>query len=388
MKTIIVNNGSASKKYALFDGEKEVLSSHYEKTPSSFILTETIGNSDTEIGIDESIFTESFSDFINKLIEKKLIVNRKEISAVAVRVVAPGLYFQEHHLVDNEYLYNLDNISDLSPLHVKPTQIEISNIKDELSDVRIFAISDSAYHKTMNQSAKLYAFPKKLIEKLGLYRYGYHGISVNSVVDEVKNNYGEFNNIIVCHLGGGSSITAVKNGQSFDTTMGFSPLEGLPMATRAGSADPNALISIMDSEDFDTKELQNFLYKECGLKGLSGISSDTRVILDEVAKGNQDAINALELYVYQVQKTIGAYSTVLGGFDALVFTGTIGERSAEVRKRICAGLQTLGVFLDPGKNKIQINGDGSIHGAESKIKIFAIRTKEIKEMSKILQTLV
>jgi acetate kinase len=388
MKTIIVNNGSSSKKYALFDEDKEILSSHYEKTPTNFILTETVLNTDTETEIKEEIFTESFSDFVNKLITKKLIVNRREISAVAVRVVAPGLYFQEHRLIDKEYLFNLDNISDLSPLHVKPTQQEISNIIDELSEARIFAISDSAYHKTMNQSAKLYAFPKKLIEKLGLYRYGYHGISVNSVVDDLKNNYGEFSKVVVCHLGGGSSITAVKDGQSFDTTMGFSPLEGLPMATRTGSADPNALISIMNSEDFDTKELQNFLYRDCGIKGLSGISSDTRVILDEVAKGNQDATKALDLYVYQIQKTIGSYFTVLGGLDAVIFTGTIGERSAEVRKRICAGLQVLGIYIDPGKNKLQITGDGSIYGDESKIKVFSIRTKEIKEMSKILQTLI
>ncbi len=240
----------------------------------------------------------------------------------------------------------------------------------------------------MNQSAKLYAFPKKIIEKLGLYRYGYHGISVSSVVDDVKKNYTEYNNLVVCHLGGGSSITAVKNGQSFDTTMGFSPLEGLPMSTRAGSADPNALISIMDSEDFDTKELQNFLYKECGLKGLSGLSNDTRVILDEVSKGNPDAIKALDLYIYQIQKTIGSYFTVLGGLDAIIFTGTIGERSAEVRRRICNGLSILGVEMDPGKNKLQINGDGQITGTESKVKIFAIRTKEIKEMFRILQTLI
>lgn len=388
MKTIIVNNGSSSKKYALFDDDKEILFAHYEKTPTNFILTETVNDVDTETEIDEAFFVESFSDFVNKLITNKLIANRKEISAVAVRVVAPGLYFQEHRLIDKEYLFNLDNISDLSPLHVKPAQQEISNIIEELSDAKIFAISDSAYHKTMNQSAKLYAFPKKLIEKLGLYRYGYHGISVNSVVDDLKNNYGEFNNVIVCHLGGGSSITAVKNGQSFDTTMGFSPLEGLPMATRAGSADPNALISIMNSEDFDTKELQNFLYRDCGVKGLSGISNDTRVILDEVAKGNQDATKALDLYVYQIQKTIGSYFTVLGGLDAVIFTGTIGERSAEVRKRICAKLQILGIELDPGKNKLQITDDGPIHGPNSKVKIFAIRTKEIKKMSKILQTLV
>ncbi len=389
MKKIIVNNGSVSKKYALFDSDKEIMSAHYEMLPEGFVVTETAADGEKEAQIDRKIFDKSFSDFIGKLLDRKLLSDKKEISAIGVRIVAPGKYFQEHRLIDDKFLFNLDDISDLSPLHVKPVQKELSDIRAELGNsAKIFSISDSAFHGTITTAARLYALPREMMEKLGLYRYGYHGISVSSVVNEINKGSEKYQNIVVCHLGGGSSITAVKGNQSFDTTMGFSPLEGLPMATRSGDVDPNVLISIVDSEGFDTAELQEFLYKKCGMKGLSGISGDTRVILDEIAKGNKDAENALDLYVYQIQKTIGAFFTALGGLDALIFTGTIGERSAEVRRRICDKLSLIGVKLNPGKNKLQINGDGQISSDDSRVRVLAVRTKEAEEMARIIETLV
>jgi len=387
-KTIIVDNGSTSKKYALYDNLTQSLFSHYEKIPETFLLTEVKSGDEKESKISPETFDNSFADFIDRLFKYDLIGTEDDIGTIAIRIVAPGKFFQDHRLINKDYLMKLDEVCELSPLHIKPVKAELANIKDRLGEVKIVSISDSAFHKTITEPAKMYAFPFELTEKLELYRYGYHGISVSSVLREFSNNFGEAANIIVCHLGGGSSVTAIKNGRSFDTSMGFSPLEGLPMATRIGNADINAVISVMDSENFDSTELQTFLYKECGMKGLSGVSDDTRVILEAAQKGNKNAELALNVYAYQIKKTIGAYRTVLGSLDALIFTGTIGERSAEIRRRICDGLESIGISIDLAKNKVQLSGRGLIGTPSSPIKIAVLPTSEIEEMAKISATII
>jgi len=195
-------------------------------------------------------------------------------------------------------------------------------------------------------------------------------------------------NLIVCHLGGGSSISAVKNGVSIENSMGYSPIEGVPMATRSGDLDPNSIFSIMDSENYDTKEMQDIIYKECGIKGISGLSSDTRVILSEANKGNKDADLALNYYAYKIKKLIGAYNVILGGLDAIVFTGTIGNRAAEVRRRICDGLEPIGLEIDQSKNKILIKDEGVISKENSKIKAYVLETAEMDQMNQILEEII
>jgi len=387
MLNIIVNNGSTSKKYALFNKDERVYFAYYEKTPKGFLLTETVDEKDLEIEIDQEIFDTSFSHFIDSLLSKSFIKSEDDITSVTFRTVAPRKYFQEHKIIDSDFLEKLDDVFEMSPLHIKPLKESISFVSDRLPGVTKVSISDSAFHRTLLDEAKIYALPTDLTEKLELYRYGYHGISVEYVVGYLNESDSLGDKAIICHLGGGSSVTAIKDGKSIDTSMGFSPLEGLPMATRVGNADPNSLIAIMDEMNFDTLELQDFLYKNCGVSAISGLSSDTRVLLEEVNKGNKEAELAINFYVYSIKKYIGAYATLLGGLDSLIFTGKIGERSAEVRKRVCEGLKVWGGDLDLSKNKLQVSGSGKISSSESKIDVQVVRTNEVEEMNKLAQKL-
>lgn len=385
---VIVNNGSASKKYALFEGDEKIIFSHYENKLDGFALTETLKDSEEEVDVEEKVFEESFSHFMNQLLKKDLINSEDDIESVGIRIVAPGKYFQEHRVVDKGFLYKLDEVTEFSPLHIRPVKKEISAIKDRLSNINIFAISDSAFHKTIRPEAKIYSLPTEITEEFDIYRYGYHGISVSSIVAKMDKNSSLKEKMIVCHLGGGSSLTAVKGGKSLDTSMGFSPLEGVPMASRVGTIDPNALLSIIDHKDFTTAEMQDFLYHKCGMLGLSGVSNDTRNILEEANNGNERADLAINFYTYEIQKMIGAYTVALGGLDTLIFTGTIGIRSAEVRRRVCAGLGVIGCELDNSKNKLQIKGNGKISTENSKVEIISLQTDEVGEMARILAEIV
>jgi len=384
MLNIIVNNGSTSRKYSLYKEDVLLMSAHYEKINNSFLKSEITKENYKEEEILVDIFKEAFKDFITTLIKENLINSEEDISKIGIRIVAPGTFFQHDYLVDSDFLEQLEDKKIISPLHIEPVQIEISEILDNMPKIPIYAISDSSFHKDKPKFSNIYAYPKDITEKLDLYRFGYHGLSVASIVNKLKEKGGLPNKLIVCHLGGGSSITAVKNGLSIDNSMGYSPIEGIPMATRSGNVDPNSLFAIMDEKDFTTNEMQKFLYKECGVKGISGLSGDTRVILTEAQKGNEDAKLALDYYSYEIQKTIGAYKTILGGLDAIVFTGTIGERSSDVRKRICDGLGALDISIDQSKNKLLIKSEGDIKDELSKTDVLVMRTHEMEEMNRIL----
>jgi len=384
MLNIIVNNGSASRKYSLYKEEVLLMSAHYEKIDNSFLKTEIINEKTREEEISIDIFKEAFKDFIKTLIKDGLINSEEDISKIGIRIVAPGTFFQSDYLVDSNFLEKLEDKKVISPLHIEPVQREISEILDNMPKIPIYAISDSAFHKGKPKFSNIYAYPKDITEKLDLYRFGYHGLSVASIVNKLKEEGSLPDKLIVCHLGGGSSITAVKNGSSIENSMGYSPIEGIPMATRSGNVDPNSLFAIMDEKDFTTDEMQRFLYKECGVKGISGLSGDTRVILIEAQKGNEDAELALDYYSYEIQKIIGSYKTILGGLDAIVFTGTIGNRSSDIRKRICDGLGALDISIDQSKNKLMIKSEGDIKDDVSKVDVLIMDTHEMKEMNRAL----
>jgi acetate kinase len=381
MKTIIINNGSTSKKYAVYEGDNFVYSVHYEKTPTGYALnTNEDGDdkNDSTEEISEKDFNAGFGHFVDLMLQKKIIESEDDIEKVAVRVVAPGAFFQQHKIVNKDYLEKLDDVAEISPLHIKPLQDEIDRVMDRISGVKIVAISDSAFHKTLSDVSKNYAIPKDLASELELYRYGYHGISVESVASQINSEKS-----IICHLGGGSSVTALKNGQSVDTSMGYSPLEGVAMSTRPGDIDPAVLLAIAEEKGFDNQEMQDFLYTQCGLKGLSGISNDTRDIIDAALNGDKQANLALDFYAYNVSKHIASYVMTLGGLDTLVFTGTIGERSAEIRSRILKYLEVFGVIFDKSKNKLQIEGNGEINTENSSVKIIIRHSDETAQMAKI-----
>lgn len=384
MLNIIVNNGSASKKYSLYEQGETIFHVHYEKVEDYFLKTEKRKDSEESVEIESEEFENAYNSFIDSLIKYGFIKDEQGISSIGIRIVAPGTFFLNHYKIDSNFLENLEENKKLSPLHIAPVQKEITDILDRMPKIDLYAISDSAFHKDKPDYANIYAYPKDLTEKLDLHRFGYHGLSVSSIIEFLKNKEELPEKLIVCHLGGGSSITAILDGKSIDNTMGYSPIEGIPMATRSGNIDPNTIFSIMDEKDFDTGEMQKFLYKECGFKGISGLTGDTRVILKETYNGNNDARLALDYYAYEIKKIIGSYKTILGGLDTIVFTGTIGVRSSDVRKRICDGLEQTGIELDQVKNKLTVKDSNYINTDTSESKILVVETYEMDEMNRIL----
>lgn len=328
-KYLIINPGSASNKYALFNEDGQKLSTfHFERENSGFVVT--ISNQKKKIKKE---------DYDNAL---KYVVNflKEEIRACAVRIVAPGEYFSEDRLIDKNFINKLERQKDSAPLHIGPELEEIKKIKKILPKTKLIAVSDSAFYKNLPEKAKYYGLPKEL----EIRRFGYHGISMASILNKLKKLGKLPKRTIVCHLGSGSSITAVLDGHAIDTSMGFTPLEGLLMATRPGDIDVGALIYLAKKKKFNFSQLEEYLNTKCGLLGLSGKTSDIRELLKLEKKGDKDAKLALEIFVYRIQKYIGSYITALGGLDLLVFTATIGERSSIMRGRILKGLKHFGKF--------------------------------------------
>lgn len=311
---LIANIGSASKKYALYDGEKEVLASHYEEGQEDYPWA-------------REVFVERAKE-------------HGTISAVGIRVVAPGAYFQKHRRIDKEYLKHLAAAQDFAPLHITATLAEIRALQAALPHLPFIGASDSAFHATMPEVARTYALPQELIKKFNLYRFGYHGLSLESIASQLHSAGAIPEKTIVCHLGSGSSVTALKNGASIETSMGFSPLEGLVMATRSGSVDPTVISLLFEKSGLSPSELEKKLNTKSGLLAV-GESNDVRILLAREKTGDAKATLALDLFAHQVRKHIGSCSATLGGVDALVFTGTIGERSEPMRSRILKGLDFL-----------------------------------------------
>ena len=300
MKILTINIGSRSKKYALFeDGEKK---EEFEG----------------ECGID-------LSDVV-----------------VGIRIVAPGKFFTEHREVDAEYLEKLKEASKITPLHIEPVLKEIEEIKDKYPDTKIIGVSDSAFHRSMPEVARVYAIPLKLREKYGIERQGYHGLSLASIVENVQKERGVVpEKMIVVHMGGGTSVTALKDGLSLDTSMGWTPLEGVPMAERVGDIDPAALAYLASQENLTGENLEKFISSECGLEAISGLEHGDMKEIIEAAPNNPKAKLALDLYIYRVRKYIGAMAAVLGGCDLLVLTGTIAEGSELVRQKMSENFEYL-----------------------------------------------
>lgn len=382
-KIIIVNSGSVSKKYALYEGQELLLSAHFEILPKEYQMHlkkgETYARSEK---IKAENFNKAFDYFIDLLIEKKIINKELDIYAVAFRIVAPGLIFQKDQIIDKNYLSKIDEISENSLIHIKAMREEMDQVIDRLPKTSHFAISDSSFHITNPEYAKRYAISNKITEQAELYRYGYHGISVSSIVEHLKIENKLPARMIVCHLGGGASLTAVLNGKSLENSMGYTPLEGIPMSTRCGNIDAGAVLALMDYEDYDTGEMKEILFNESGLQAVSEVSSDTRDLIEQTEAGNKKAALALNMYSHSVKKYIGAYIAILGGLDLLVFTATVGERSYKIRQKICQDLEHLGIKLDLDLNKKLNEHEGYINKPGGEVSILIKRTDEMAEMAR------
>jgi acetate kinase len=288
------------------------------------------------------------------------------VTAVAHRVVHGGRRFRDPVLIDDEVVRQLAAAVELAPLHNAPALAAIEQARAELPDLPHVAVFDSAFHGTIPPEAATYALPARAREEWGIHRYGFHGLSVQWASELVR-----VPRLIVCHLGGGCSVTAVRDGRSVDTTMGFTPLEGVPMATRAGSVDPGALLYMLEHH-LTREELDRMLEHESGLLGLSGISGAVRELERSEADG---ARLALSVFAYRVALAVGAMTTAVRGLDALVFTAGIGEHSAVVRSAVCERLGHLGVALDADANETAIL-DATVSAPDSSVRVVVIRARE------------
>lgn len=384
MKILVLNCGSSSVKYKLLDmTSKEVLGSGgVEKIgmKGSF-LKHTKQNGEKVILEGEVLEHQLAIEYILGVLTSTkhgCIKNMEEIDAVGHRVVHGGEKFNSSVVITDEVIRNIEACIEIAPLHNPPNLAGIFAISDLLPQIPQVAVFDTAFHQTMPEHAYKYGIPYSLYKKYGIRRYGFHGTSHRYVSRRACEFLGlDYNKtkIITAHIGNGGSITAIENGKSVDTSMGFTPVEGLMMGTRSGDVDLGVVTYLMEKEMISTSAATTLFNKHSGVLGVSGISSDMRDIEKAISEGNQRAKLALGMYEYRIKKYIGSYAAVLNGFDVLVFTGGVGENQTVTRERICNGLSYLGIEIDPEINKIR-GEEILLSTPNSSIKVVVIPTDE------------
>lgn len=386
MKILVLNCGSSSVKYQFIDIDKSYVLAKgmVSRIGMSAAVLVHKPHDRPEVTISGEILDHimAVEHVIAMLLSPNhgVIRDKSEIDAVGHRVVHGGEKFPDSVLIDRELMQILRSCIELAPLHNPHNIRGINACAQILPGVPQVAVFDTAFHQKMPPHAYVYGIPYVLYRRYGIRRYGFHGTShhyVSRRAAKMMNRPIEELNLITCHLGNGASMSAIKGGVSVDTTMGFTPLEGLLMGTRSGDLDPAIILHIMAREELSLHEANTLLNKHSGLQGISGVSGDMRDIISEAEKGNPSAALALEVYCYRIRKYIGAYATALGGLDAVVFTAGIGENSPVVRKKSCQNLEFLGVRIDDAKNEQSSSSQAKeIQTDDSKVKVFAIRTNE------------
>lgn len=384
MKVLVINCGSSSLKYQVFDMANES------------VLAKGLVE---KIGLEGSFLKHRRGEEGNKLIEAPIenhevainlviealtsavhgvVKTMAEIQAVGHRVVHAGEKYAASVLITAEVMEALRECVELAPLHNPPNIVGIEVCSKLMPDVKNVAVFDTAFHQTMPEHVYLYALPHAYYEKYGIRRYGFHGTSHRYVSERaaamLEKPLAELK-LITCHLGNGASVAAIAGGQSVDTSMGFTPLEGLIMGTRSGDLDPAIVPFLMEKEQMTPEQANNFFNKKCGMIALSEVSSDFRVIEDAARAGDRKAQLALDMYYYRVRKYVGAYAAALGGVDAIVFTAGLGENSPEVREEVCKHLGFMGVELDLAKNKVR-GKEVDLSTPQASVKVLLIPTNE------------
>lgn len=383
--TLTINPGSSSKKYALYHDGVMVREFFFESATAGFeARTSKRGDQQT----CESIAADQYENallYVAKECEEFCATEGGNLDSVAIRVVAPGTVFQQHTVIDEAYIALLRDKEQQAPLHIPSILHEIKSCQQHFPHIRIIAASDSAFHKTLPFVAREFSIEREDATQFDIHRFGYHGLSVSSVVHRIHAVVGQDpKRMIVCHIGSGVSVTAVKEGVSIDTTMGFSPVSGLPMSTRASDLSADAFLEIIREKKLKPSEATVYLHKYGGLLGLAG-DSDIRHLLDRRAKGEQIATEALDHFIYHIQKSIAALTAALGGVDALVFTGTAGFRSAELRLLVAKRLRHLGVTIHEEKNDLLVGREGTISESDAEVKVFVMKTDETREIARIAE---
>lgn len=387
MKVLVINAGSSSLKYQLIDmaDESVIAKGICERvgTPEACISFKTPDGQKIEYNAPMSNHIEAFAAVKQALTEGeyKVLDDISEIAAVGHRVVQGGSLFNKSVLINEKVIADIASMNDLAPLH-NPANIMGINASIELfgKDVPQVAVFDNAFHSTMPAEAYTFAIPYEFTEKYSIRRYGFHGTShkfVSARCAEVMGKDIEDLKIVTCHLGNGSSIAAVKNGKVIDTTMGLTPLDGLPMGTRCGAIDPSVVLFLMEKENLSVKEMDTLLNKKSGLLGVSCLSSDDRDLKSAAAEGNEQCALARKILGYQIKKFIGAYTAAMDGIDAIVFTGGIGENADDLRDSICNELTYLGVEINNEIGRTLVKGkEGELSTENSKVKVYVLPTNE------------
>ena len=388
MYILVVNAGSSSLKYQLYDMDTN--------KPVAKGVVEAIGETNSKVKHERLTDHKKFEDqrvVANHTDATKITLDlltsdeygsfrdMSEIYAVGHRIVHGGPWLTESVLVTDSVIADLEKCVDIAPLHTLAHLAGIRGCMEVMKDIPQVLVIDTAFHRTMPAKAYMYPLPYSIYEKYKIRRYGFHGTShcyvSGKVIDYLGGNP-EGTKIITCHIGNGSSITAIKDGRVVDTSMGFTPLDGIEMGSRCGAIDPAIVPFIMEKENISPKEMQNYMNKECGLLGVSGVSGDMRLLMAAVRKGEPRAVLAYDILIYDIQKYIGGYVAALNGVDAIAFTAGIGENTPELRRDVINGLSYLGVKLDEEKNLIGKNlpEPALISTPDSKVKVYVVETDE------------
>jgi len=384
MNVLVINCGSSSLKYQVLDMTNEELlcKGLVERIgiEGSIITHEKIGMDKFKLEVPMNNHKDAIGHVIDALLDEGhgVIKSMDEIKAVGHRVAHAGEYYNQSVLLTEEAIKNLDACCALAPLHNPANLTGIAACQELMPGTPMVGVFDTAFHQTMPAESYIYALPYEFYEKYGIRRYGFHGTSHKYVVEKAATMLGadlKDINVITCHLGNGSSIAAIKKGEVIDTTMGFTPLEGLAMGTRSGDIDPAIVAFLCEKENISVDEANNILNKKSGVLGISGVSSDFRDLEAAAEEGNERAQLALDVFAHKVKAYIGAYMAEMNGCDAIVFTAGVGENDMGMREAICAGLDNLGVKLDLEKNNVR-GKETVLSTDDSKVKILLVPTNE------------
>ena len=383
MKVLVINAGSSSIKYQLFDmpGWKIAAKGMVERIGAADATLVHKSNDNSHMAqVDALDHEAAMAVILSTLTDATIgiVADISEIRAVGHRVVHGGEEFSGSVLIDEHVLDSIARFSDLAPLHNPPNLTGIRAAMGALPDATQVACFDTAFHTSIPKTAYLYGLPYDIYEKYRVRRYGFHGTSHRYVARRCAKLMGVDKtraNIITVHLGNGCSITAVKEGKSVDTSMGLTPLEGLVMGTRCGDIDP-AILFYLGEKGYDVQQLNDMCNKQSGLLGISGVSNDMRNLKELVDEGNERAKLAVDIFCYRIKKYIGTYTAILGRLDAVVFTGGIGENNPDLRAQICAEQQQIGIDIDPAKNETKSADDRQISTDASRVKVYVIPTDE------------
>ena len=386
---LITNPGSASRKYALYDGDQLLAQLHFEYEGKKVVCTlKDDKGAKKNIKVEIKDLNDAIAVVPDILKNEQYTTDKNKLVAVVVRIVAPGDYFTADHIVDAEYMKNLAEAEKRNPVHVPTTANEIRGIREHFKDVKIISVSDSAFHWEKPDTMKYYSFDMELADKYEIKRYGFHGLSYAFISRYMKEQGILPEKLVAMHLGSGSSVSAIFNGKAMDNSMGYTPLEGVAMSTRVGTIDVAAALSLKKALKIDSdEEFLLYLNKKCGLLGLSGSTDDMREIIQKRDEGDLRATMAHSIFVYRIQAYVGQRAASLGGVDALVFAGTIGERSDEIRHYVSQKLGYLGFRLDEDKNlNPEFTGKHALISAVDSKPIYIVQTDETAQMINRAQT--